>query len=57
MVPVHGRRRVQARELARNTARLLDEVQAGAEFEITRGGRRLAVLAPIDPAERDLIRL
>lgn len=49
-----SRRRVPVRELARHTARLLDEVLAGATVEVTRGGRPIAVLTPIDPADRDL---
>ena len=47
-------RRVPARELARHTARLLDEVLAGETIEVTRGGRPVAVLTPIDPVDRDL---
>lgn len=48
------RRRVPARELARHTARLLDEVLAGETIEVTRAGRPVAVLTPIDPVDRDL---
>lgn len=47
-------RRVPARELARHTARLLDEVLAGETIEVTRAGRPVAVLTPIDPVDRDL---
>jgi prevent-host-death family protein len=49
-----NRRRVPARELARHTAALLDAVAAGESIEVTRDGVPVAVLAPLEPAERDI---
>ncbi|HET6359667.1 type II toxin-antitoxin system prevent-host-death family antitoxin [Streptomyces sp.] len=48
------RRRVPARELARHTASLLDAVAQGESIEVTRDGVPVAILAPVDPAERDI---
>lgn len=48
------RRRVPARDLARHTASLLNAVAEGESIEVTRDGVPVAILAPIDPAERDV---
>ncbi|MEN8653139.1 type II toxin-antitoxin system prevent-host-death family antitoxin [Streptomyces sp. 21So2-11] len=48
------RKRVPARDLARHTAALLDAVAAGESIEVTRDGVPVAILAPLDPAERDI---
>jgi len=48
------RRRVPVRELSRHTAALLDAVAAGESIEVTRDGVPVAILSPLEPAERDI---
>jgi prevent-host-death family protein len=48
------RRRIPARELSRHTAALLDAVAAGESIEVTRDGVPVAILSPLEPAERDI---
>jgi prevent-host-death family protein len=48
------RRRVPVRELSRHTAALLDAVAAGESIEVTRDGVPVAILSPVEPAERDI---
>lgn len=41
-----------AKDLRQKTAALLDQVRRGQEIVITYRGRRIAVLAPLDQAQR-----
>jgi prevent-host-death family protein len=47
-------RRVPARDLSRNTAKLLDSVLAGETVEVTRDGALVARLVPVSEADRAL---
>ena len=52
-------RQVTIRELARNTAEVLERVAAGEEIEITKNGRPVALLRAPDPQDvkfRELVR-
>lgn len=52
-------RQVTIRELARNTAEVLERVAAGEEIEITKNGRPVALLRAPDPEDvkfRELVR-
>ena len=48
---VGTRRRVPARDLSRNTAKLLDAVLDGEVFVVTRAGKSVALLMPIEEAD------
>jgi prevent-host-death family protein len=50
---------VTIRELARNTAEVMERVANGEEIEVTRNGRPVAVLRPPDPEDvklRELVK-
>jgi antitoxin (DNA-binding transcriptional repressor) of toxin-antitoxin stability system len=52
-------RQVTIRELARNTAEVLERVAAGEEIEITRNGQPVALLRAPDPVDvkmRELVK-
>ncbi len=42
---------ITVRELARNTAQVLERVGAGERIEVTRNGEPVAVLSPVDVEE------
>lgn len=48
------RRRVPVRELSRHTAALSDAVAAGESIEVTQDGVPVAMLSPLEPADRDI---
>jgi prevent-host-death family protein len=45
---------VAARELRQHLSEYLDEARAGAQFLVTRNGRSVAVLGPVEVEERSV---